>query len=171
MQQTTETNAETAREITARAKHHAERLSGRLLHLFSFVPDDKLTFTPSPTSRSSLRIVAHCALVNAFLADVITDKVGANAPSPEAFFKNLHDAEAAFTTRESAVALLEENTATLCRAIDTVNAESVGAERNSPFGPLPMPFWMFLGGDQMAGHAGQMEYLQTIWGDGDNHLG
>lgn len=156
-------------QITAQAKSHVERYSERLIHLLSFVPDDKLTWTPSPTAKSSLRIVAHCALTNQFFARVITDTMPDNMPSPEEFFKDLHEAEQKITTRESAVALLKETTAELSAAICAVNAGSIDSTPRSVFGPMPMPFWLQIGGEHEAGHAGQMEYQQTIWGDMDNH--
>jgi hypothetical protein len=156
-------------EAVAQARSYTERFRARLLHLLSFVPDDKLTWTPSPTAKSSLRIVAHCALTSKFLADVITGSMPESMPSAEEFLKGLHEAEEAITTREGAIALVKENTAELFKAIDTVNAANIDSTPNSPFGAIAMRFWMSHGGDQMAGHAGQLEYLQTIWGDLDNH--
>ena len=85
-------------------------------------------------------------------------------------FPGLHEDAEKITTRESAIALVKETTAELCKAIDAVNAENIHSTPNSPFGPMAMPFWMYQGHDHMAGHTGQLEYLQTIWGDLDNHF-
>ena len=167
MQQT----IDNASEVVADAKSRFERYSERLLHLFSFVPDDKLTWTPSPTAKSSLGIVAHCASVSEFFAKVITRTMPENMASPEEFFKWLADSEAKITTREGAVASVKAATTNLCKAIDTVNAGNIDTAPNSPFGSVPMQFWIHQGGDQLAGHVGQIEYLQTIWGDLDNHMG
>jgi hypothetical protein len=35
---------------------------------------------------------------------------------------------------------------------------------------VPVRFWLAQGSEHMAGHAGQLQYLQTIWGDLDNHF-
>jgi hypothetical protein len=158
---------ETISEMAATARRDFERYSARVSCLLGFVPDDRLTWSPSPTAKSSLRIAAHCALTSRFFADIITGALP--AITPEEFFKALSADEARITTRESALALLEETTVSLCRAIDTVNADNLDAPRGSPFGPLPLRFWIVQGREQMAGHAGQMEYLQTVWGDLDNH--
>ena len=158
-------------EEVTRAKSNFERFSGRILHLLSFIPDDKLTWKPSPTAKTPLNIVAHCALVSKFCADVITVNMPDSMPSPQEFLKGLHEAEEKVTTRESAIALLNETTAELSKAFDGVNVDNIDSTRNSPFGAIPIRFWISQGGEQMAGHAGQLEYLQTIWGDLDNHLG
>src|SRR5688572_19015860 len=157
--------------IVAQAKNYFERFSERLLQLFAFVPDEKLTWTPSPTAKSSLRLVAHCALTSRFYANVITGNLPERMPTPGEFVKDLNEAEEKITTRESAVALVKETTVELCKAMDTVNARNINATPNSPFGPMPMQFWLYDGGDQMAVHGGQVAYLQTIWGDLDNHFG
>lgn len=158
-------------EAVAQAKGDFERFSARLLHLFTFVPDDKLDRTPSPTSRSPLRIVAHCAVTSRFFADLINGEFPESMPAPDQFVKELYEAEAKVTTREEAIALVDETTAALSTAIGSVNADNIDAVRASPFGAFPLRFWITQGGEQMAGHVGQLEYLQTTWGDLDNHFG
>ena len=158
-------------QTAEQAKQRFEKYSARLLHLFSFVPDDKLNWAPSPTAKSSLRIVAHCGLTSAFFADLITGKMPEKMPTPDKFLQSLHDAEETISTREDAIALVKATTADLCSAIDTVNAKNIDTVADSPFGALPLRFWIDQGSAQMAGHAGQLEYLQTVWGDLDNYLG
>jgi hypothetical protein len=162
---------DSASEIAARAIGNVTRSSERLVHLVSFVPDDKLAWKPSPTAKSALGVTAHCALTSRFFADVIAERLPESLPSPEEFFKNLHEAGEKITTRDEALALVKETTAELSCAIAAVNAENIDATPRSPFGPLPVSFWMQQGGDHLAGHVGQLEYLQTIWGDLDNHFG
>jgi hypothetical protein len=157
-------------EIVARTTGHVERSSQRLIHLLSFVPDDKLTWTPSPASKSPLRVVAHCAVSNTFFANVIAGTMPEVMPTPEQFFTGLNEGEGKITTREGAVALLNETTAELLKAINAVGTERVDSTPANPFGPLPMSFWMEQGGGHMDYHAGQLAYLQTAWGDLDNHL-
>lgn len=158
-------------EVVVQTKDQVERSSERLAHLLSFVPEDKLAWAPSSTARSPLRLVAHCALTSKCFADIITDRMPGSMPSPEEFFTNLHAGEETIVTRESVLALLHETTAELCDAIGTVNAGTIDSTRNSPFGPLPMRFWLEQAGTHLTVHAGQLAYLQTIWGDLDNHMG
>ena len=157
-------------EIVTQAKSNVERISSRLLHLLSFVPEDKLAWTPSPTSKSVLRIAAHAALVSKRFARLITGTMPEPMPAPDEFFQEFLEEEHAFTTRESVIALVDDSTTELCHALDTVNAANIDSDTNSPFGPMPMRFWVNLSYDHMAGHVGQLEFLQTIWGDLDNHM-
>lgn len=157
-------------EAVAQATGNVERAHTRLVHLLSFVPDDKLTWAPSPSSRSSLRLVAHCAASNAFFTKVIKNGLPQPMPTPEEFFRGLSEGEATVATREEALALLEGTTADLRRAIDALTAIELDATPDSPFGPLPMSFWLEQTGEHLAYHAGQLAYMQTIWGDLDNHL-
>ena len=51
----------------ARVRAAAERLG----KTFSFVPDDKLDWSPSRTARTALAIVAHCCQANRMFAKVL----------------------------------------------------------------------------------------------------
>jgi hypothetical protein len=162
---------ETTPESLTRIINDIQRHSDRLIHLFSFVPDDKLNWTPSSTSRSALRLVAHTALANTFFANVISGNMPEPLPSPEEFSASMRDAETKVATREAAVALLRETTPIICAAIAGVKEEDLGSSCNSPFGELPMQFWLGMSSHHVATHGCQLEYLQTIWGDLDNHFG
>lgn len=157
-------------ESVAQAKAQFERIRDRLLHLLSFVPDDKLTWTPTPTAKSALRIVAHSAITTGLFAKLITNTMPDPMPSPEEFFGNMNGEEHNYPTRESVIALVNETSAELNDAFNAITEESLISTPNSPFGPMPVQFWVSLTHDHMAGHVGQLEYLQTIWGDLDNHM-
>jgi hypothetical protein len=157
-------------EVAAQAKCLIERHTERLLHLLSFVPDDKLTWAPSDSSRSALRLVAHCGLVSTFFAKVITETMPNPMPSPGEFFGDIGGKEMV-TTREEATALAREGAVTICKALESVSGEGLDSPRNSPFGEFPLRFWVAQSTEHLAGHIGQLEYLQTVWGDLDNHFG
>jgi hypothetical protein len=157
-------------EVVAKAKAAVQQSSARLLHLLSFVPDDKLNWSPAESSRSSLQIVAHCGLTSGFFAQIIRNEFPAVMPSPQEIFAEVRAQELAFTTRESVIELVEKTTAELCAALDTVTDETIDAIPNCPFGPMTTRFWMSVGGSHCVSHAGQLEYLQTIWGDLDPHF-
>jgi hypothetical protein len=163
-------SADQVSQLVANAQAQLKRRSERLLHLFSFVTDDKLDWAPSATARSSIRIVAHCANVCEFSAKGITGKLPEQMPSVEDFFKVQTEVEKGVTTRENAIAFLNEGVASLNEALASVTLENIDSMINSPFGLLPMRFWISLGEDQLASHTGQIEYLQTIWGDMDSHM-
>ncbi|MGI8924225.1 MAG: hypothetical protein ACR2HJ_09365 [Fimbriimonadales bacterium] len=44
------------------------------LKTFSFVPDDKLNWTPSPTAKTAIRIAAHTAIYAGNFAKMIRDR-------------------------------------------------------------------------------------------------
>jgi len=51
-----------------------------------------------------------------------------------------------------------------------MTAERFATSPNSPMGAFPMAFWASLPGLHMSGHATQIDYLQTIWGDLADHM-
>ena len=157
-------------ESVAQAKSKFERINERMLHLLTFVPDDKLTWTPAPTAKSALRIIAHGALTSRNFAKLITGTMPADVPSPQEFFAELYAGELNYTTRESVIALSNETAAELCQAMDSLTEETVNGTTQGPFGERPVMFWVELTHDHMIGHVGQLEYLQTIWGDLDLHF-
>ena len=67
------------------------------------------------------------------------------------------------------MALVEQNTVKVLDALDNVTEEMVSSTPMSPFGPIPITFWMKLPAIHMSGHACQLDYLETIWGDLENH--
>jgi hypothetical protein len=157
-------------ELVAQAKMMTERNAAQFLHTFSFVPDDKLTWTPSETSKSALRIAAHIAVSNTGISKMIRNEDSDESMSGEQLMAMMKEMETSFTSREQVVAAVSESVATALAAIDTVNESTIGTSPMSPFGAFPMMFWMFLPANHMLGHAYQIDYLQTIWGDLEFHF-
>lgn len=158
-------------EIVTQAKQSAEETKAFLLNGFSFVPDDKLTWTPSSSARSAIQLVAHCGHANEAFATVIAgeDLPVANL-TPEEASEQIRQAGASVTSREEAVRLIEESTAKVIAALDKATPELLATAPMSPFGPFPYEAWMVLPGQHMGGHAQQLAYLQTIWGDLEDHM-
>lgn len=150
----------------ARVKAAAERLG----KTFSFVPDDKLNWSPSPTARTALAIVAHACLANRMFAKVLSGEPISPMPTPEEVGVSSRKFEATIRDRAEAVRLLEETCEGIVAALATMTAERFATSPNSPFGALPMAVWIHLPGRHMDGHAAQIDYLQTIWGDLANHM-
>ncbi|HPT99844.1 MAG TPA: DinB family protein, partial [Armatimonadota bacterium] len=90
------------------AKQWTREGKSRFLNTFAFVPDDKLTWTPSPTALSALRIAAHVGVTNQTLAGAIAgEALPTNDPAELSAMGDA--AEKAITTREAAVRLIEES--------------------------------------------------------------
>jgi hypothetical protein len=153
------------------AKNELQQRSERLLHLFSLVPDDKRDWSPSSTSRTSSQIVAHCAVVFKFVEDAITGKLPENPPSVEDFLRVMYETENGIAAHENVTSALKDAVVRLREIIGTVTSENIDAQVNTSFGPMPIRFLVTLAQEQLASHIGQIEYLQTIWGDLDNHMG
>lgn len=157
-------------DIKANAVKEAQEACDYLLKTFSFVPDDKLNWSPSESARSALQLVAHCALANKAFASIIR---GEDIPVPadmSDFRGIMRSMEAEITDRNAAADLVKTSTATFIEAVGEVTEETFTSSPNSPFGPMPMPFWMTLAGMHMKAHACQLDYLQTIWGDVEDHF-
>jgi hypothetical protein len=158
-------------ELVAQAKQSAEEAKALLLTNFSFVPDDKLTWSPSASARSAVQIVAHCGAANEAFAEVIAGgEIPINGLSPEEASAQIRISGATVTSREEAVELVEESTARVIAALDKATPELLATAPMTPFGPFPYEAWMVLPGQHMGGHAQQLAYLQTIWGDLEDHM-
>jgi hypothetical protein len=156
-------------EIIGQAKQSAEMTNAGLLRTFSFVPDDKLTWSPSGTCRSALAIVAHCGILNGIFAATLRGETIPVPPSPAEAIAYVKGLEAKVTTREAAIAMIEDSHAQVMKALDGIQASQLETSPMSPFGPLPFAFWMQLPTIHTNAHSAQIDYLQTIWGDLDLH--
>jgi len=150
-------------------KKHLQMCKHRFQTTLSFVPDDKLTYSPAPTSKSALRIAAHTALSNYTFASIIR-----RDPRPEMSFPEMlaimAEKEKAVTTRQEALDMLEASTAEVIAALDGITDETIKSEIPTPVFTAPMMFWMYLPARHIDNHASQIDYLQTMWGDMDWHM-
>lgn len=152
----------------ATAKSKVERASSGLLKTFAAVPDDKLAWSPSETSRSSLWIVGHCAGANQAFARGMRGEAFPPLSLPE-FEQMVWETGKGTKTREEAMSAFESSTAAVIAELDAMTPERTASMIDSPFGPIPMALWITFAGDHMMGHLSQIEYLQTTWGDRKNH--
>ncbi len=141
------------------------------LRNFKHVPDDKLHWSPTPTSKSAMRVAAHTALYAGRFAEMIRDR---KLPQPE----NLNDwlsernkEEEALTTREEMEKVFRQGTEEVLAALDSLSPEEVESSIVSDqFGSTPMKQLMALPGWHATLHAGQIDYLQTCWDDQEIYL-
>ena len=151
------------------AKASLQGAKEKLLKSFASVPDDKLTWSPSETARSAVWLVAHCGTANQAFAAILTGKPLPFPSDPKEVAEIIRNAGREITSREEAVRLLETSTAEVLAALDATTEDKLASSPNSPFGPLPYGFWMAVPGGHIGGHTQQLEYLQTIWGDLQDH--
>ena len=136
------------------------------LKVFSFVPDDKLVWTPTPTSKSALRIAAHTALYAERFARMINDRKLPPSDNLAEWLAQRNSEEAALTSRTVVETIFRRGTDEVIAALDSLPPEAIGTSLDSGQGwSMPMTALMNLPGWHATLHAGQIDYLQTCWGD------
>src|SRR5579862_105516 len=143
--------------ITTCKKRATGALDYFLLAL-SFVPADKLTWSPTPTAKSALQIAAHCAGYSGGFASLI--RAGKFPSSVEEFRGPIQSAIQGITTLEQAKTMLRKGIADTVAALDTIKPEQIGAMIDAPQGQTPFTFFMNLPALHLNGHAAQIDYLQ-----------
>jgi hypothetical protein len=158
-------------DLVAAYKESAIKGMEEFLKDLSFVPDDKLTWTLTPTAKSALRIAAHTALYAGRFARMINAR---RLPGSEniAERRALQNAEeAALTSRAEVEAIFRRGTDEVIAALDSLTAEEVGATLDSGFGwSIPMTRLLEMPGLHAWGHGAQLDYLQTCWDDQEVHF-
>ena len=151
------------------AKAEFTRANQRILKALETTPDDKITWSPSSTCRTPCQQVAHSALAIEGIHGMLTGKPFPFASTAE-LDSTLREQEKAYTTREQAKALLEANSQAYLAWLDSLTPAQLAATIELPFGTFPMADAITFPADHTRGHAAQLEYTQTIWGDHDWHM-
>lgn len=136
------------------------------LQNFAHIPDDKLTWTPTPSAKSALRIGAHTALYAARFARMIETRT---LPQPEnltEWLRQRNEEELEVTARTDVIKIFKAGTADLLNTLDQLTPEDVEMVLDSGQGwTLPMKQLIGLPGFHALIHAGQIDFLQTCWDD------
>lgn len=136
------------------------------LKTFSFVPDDMLTWSPTPTAKSAIRIAAHTALYAGRFAQMIRErKLPQNQGRLERLAR-MNEAEAAITSRTEMESIFRKNTEEVLAALDTLKPDDMEITLDSGLGwTVPISFLMNLPRNHAMTHESQIDYLQTCWDD------
>lgn len=151
------------------AKSFYESGAQRFLKTFSFTPDDKLTWSPSPTAKTSLRLAAHVAVTNYFFAQIFSGKSNEFKSAEEAM-GFIDKEEKKITSRSEALKAIDDSGKVLLAALSTLTPDKLSTDAQTPFGSVPMSHMITIPGLHMHSHGAQLDYLQTIWGDLDPHM-
>lgn len=130
------------------------------------VPDERLNWSPSPTARSPLHIVAHSAFAIDFIRQMILGRPYP-APTTADADREFLEAEQAISTREQALSLLEGNCEEYCAAIGSLTDDQLTGFVEAPFGlgQVPTTLAITFGGMHTRHHQAQLDYVQTCYGD------
>jgi|GEM_PF-1903920 len=160
----------TMQETKEAIKAEFNRAKGRVIAVLAATPDDKVNWSPSPDSRTPLEIACHVAMSIDGMQGWLDGK-----PFPFTSMKELDDysraEEKKYPTREAVLELLEKNSASYLAFVDAMPDERVASIFESMMGNFPMAVALTFPADHTRGHTCQMEYVQTIYGDRDMHMG
>jgi hypothetical protein len=141
------------------------------LKTLSFVPEDKLNWTPAPTAKSAIRIAAHTTIYAATFAKMIRDRKLPQGDEIPAFVAKIQEAETELTDRVEIEGLFRKNTGEVLSALDMLTPEAADIVLDTSLGwTMPMSFLMKLPGIHAFSHAAQVDYLQTCWDDQEVHF-
>jgi hypothetical protein len=142
-----------------------------LLHAVSTTPDDRLNWSPSPSSRSVLHQVVHAAQsiynIHGFL-----DGRPFPVPTPEETDRICREYESGFTRREEALSLFERNSDAFVAFLEALEPDRLSVLVTTPFGMGDFPTEVAIKFPAMHTrlHHAQIDYIQTIYGDRDWHM-
>ncbi len=125
---------------------------------------DKCTTHPGEQARSALHIVAECAAVNGMIATLLTTGEFKRLP-PEERDAYLNS----FDTQEKAMDLLEQETNRLLAVIETLDVNTLGEMSEAIGRPMTRFAIAELPAMHMMYHDGQLNYIQTLFGDTQMH--
>lgn len=150
-------------DLIVQCKNRATSAMDMFLRNLSHVPEDKLTWSPSPTARNALQIAAHVAGYSGGFAAVI--RAGAFPATGEEFLAPINARIDSVETLQQAIDMLKQGIADTLAALDTVRPEQTGSSVETPIGTTPFLFFMTIPAVHLVLHTGQIDYLQTCWGD------
>lgn len=153
-------------EIVESCKQSAVQAMEMFLRNFSHVPDDKLSWTPTPTAKSAIRIAAHTALYAKRFAQMIRAQKLPMPDDLQTWLAERNAEEIKLTSRVEMERVFREGTAEVLKALDELSPEAIDLTLDSGQGwTMPMTFLMQLPGWHTTVHLGQIDYLQTCWDD------
>jgi hypothetical protein len=156
-------------DVISAAKAEFTRANQRVAKCLATTPDDKLNWSPAPTSRTIVQQVAHVAMAVDGIQGMLVGKPFEFASIAD-MDASIRAAEKEFTSREQVQALLDEKSAAYLAWLDTLTPEQIASTVHLPFGAMPMAVAITIMADHYRGHAYQIDYIQTMYGDMDWHM-
>ena len=138
-----------------------QKTADELVAAFLRLAEDRRAWSPEGKARTALDLVAECALLNGYTADLIRTRLW-----PDGNFERYarEKAEAVAQGWEPLSALLKANTEKIIAAIREVPDDALGSEIAMPWGKQPLteivsyPYW------NMTYHQGQINYIASMLG-------
>ena len=127
------------------------------------LPDEKVGVSPMGAGRTPMSIAVECISFNDWaLRRMAGEEVEMHADF-EAF-------KLQYDTAEKAASGLEESTDNLIAALEALDDEGLGRKAPPPWDPNVTAYAMFhVAASHMTYHDGQLNYVQTLYGDESMH--
>jgi hypothetical protein len=154
MSTVTQTPPEIATMVREAAVERMLVSANRAASSFEATPDEKLDFKPSETANSIREIMLHLIDGNGHVGEAVGLE-----PRPYS----------GPTDKESLKTHFLESSSRLGNHLKGLSNESIDSEVTFFGMPFPMMRFLFVNEWHITRHTGQMEYIQTIWGDLDTH--
>jgi hypothetical protein len=139
--------------------------AGNLIRLLDATRTEKRLWKPLDSGRSAVELVVEATLVNRKWALTLREGSYMRLP-PEV----VAQAEASSQDAAQVTPLLHESAEELAAAILALSPEQLDAQISAPFGTYTVAQCCLLGYWNMVYHEGQINYIQTLYGDDSAHV-
>jgi len=128
------------------------------------IPDDKATWTPvDGSAKSAFDIVKHMVEVNHSISTYVRDNQPLSDEAKDQLLVHIN-------TYEDALAELTSSSDILAKAYQSVSDERIKDALQNLSQPGSLARTMGVGIIHLIYHWGQLGYLQTLWGDQEDHF-
>lgn len=137
-----------------------------LVRVLENTPEDKINWSPAPSARTPIQIVAHSAFSLGYISDML-EGTPYSAPTMDEADANFLLMEQAYTNKGDVLDLLDVNYHKMINTLHAIKPGDLDKEIALPFGmpSIPLKFAIGAGAMHTRTHTAQLEYLQTIYGD------
>lgn len=153
-------------KVIEEAKAGYEQARDELLKNFAKMPEERVNWSPAPTARTPVEIVAHCAEAIGHLTEMMRGQPFGSPRTAEAD-QTFRENEKSFTSREQALAAFDKSSGNFLALLEGLDSSELDVMRPLPFGmgEAPMSVMVALPTMHTRSHIPQLEYLQTCYGD------
>lgn len=131
-----------------------------------YIPEGKFCFCPMGCAKTAEDILRECAGTNARIAASLRSE----DPTTSAAYLEFQKKVDAASGLEAFDKLVMESSEIVCEAIDGIADADLGKQMKMPWGAMfPAAAAIFLPAQHMSYHDGQINYIQTLLGDGVFH--
>jgi hypothetical protein len=143
-----------------------ERMAESLAYFLTTMSEEQLRWRPEAqegaTTRSALDQISECVTVNRYMAELIRN--GAIQPPPGGW------PDIAFQDAADAQAQLRESARELAEALRAMTPEDMARDYQHPRAVIRGENLLLMCYRNMAYHAGQINFIQTLYGDTEFHV-